>query len=323
MRIAQANKKMVEHEVDYSIIIPVYFNEGCLQTTFTTIKQQVIDQNPGRRAELIFVDDGSRDNSLTELLELQHSNPELVKVIKFTRNFGQVQAILAGFRLAGGKCVINISADLQDPPELINEMLALHFDEGYEIVICSRESREETWFRRLTSQLFYNLMKKLSFPNMPEKGFDFALLGDKVKNFMLEQGEANPFFQGQILWSGYPLKFIPYTRVDRKIGKSRWTLSKKIKYLLDGVLGYSYFPIRMMSVAGAIVAISGFIYALAIFIDFFARGNPVQGWAPLMILLLLLSGVQMLMLGIIGEYLWRTLDEVKKRPGYIIEKIFD
>lgn len=314
---------MAAHEVDYSIVVPVYYNEGCLWTTFTTIKQNVIDKNAHLRAELIFVDDGSGDNSLAELREIQRTNPGLVKVIKFTRNFGQVQAIMAGFRLATGKCIINISADMQDPPELISEMLSYHFEKGYEIVICSRESREETWFRRFTSQVFYKLMKKLSFPNMPEKGFDFALVGYKVKNLMLNHEEANPFFQGQILWSGYPIKFIPYTRVDRKIGESRWTLSKKIKSLLDGVLGYSYFPIRMMSVAGAIVAISGFIYAFAILINFFAHGNPVQGWTPLMILLLLLSGVQMLMLGIIGEYLWRTLDQVKNRPGYIIEQVFD
>jgi len=171
--------------------------------------------------------------------------------------------------------------------------------------------------------VFYKLMKTLSFPNMPEKGFDFTLLGEKMKNLMLEHEEANPFFQGQLLWSGYPLKFIPYTRVDRQLGESRWTFAKKIKYLLDGVLGYSYFPIRMMSVAGAIVAVSGFLYALVIFVDFFIEGNPVQGWAPLMILLLVLSGIQMLMLGVIGEYLWRTLDQVKNRPGYIIEKVFD
>jgi len=314
---------MSERAVDYSIIIPVYFNEGCLENTFATIKQQVIDKETDLRAEVIFVDDGSGDNSLTELLALQQANPGLVKVIKFTRNFGQVPAILAGFRLASGQCVINISADMQDPPELIREMLALHFNEGYEIVICSRESREETWIRRFTSELFYKLMRKLSFPNMPEKGFDFALLGDTVKNLILAHGEANPFYQGQILWSGYPIKSIPYTRVDRKLGESRWTFSKKIKYLLDGVLGYSYFPIRMMSVAGAIVAISGFFYALVIFVDFFVRGNPIHGWAPLMILLLVLSGIQMLMLGIIGEYLWRTLDQVKNRPGYIIEKVFD
>ena len=314
---------MAEPEVDYSIVIPVYFNEGFLWTTFNTIKQQVIDKNTNLRAELIFVDDGSGDNSLAELLEIRAANPGLVKVIKFTRNFGQVQGILAGFRLAGGKCVINTSADLQDPPELISEMLSYHFDEGYEIVICARESREETWFRRITSQVFFNLMKRLSFPNMPEKGFDFALVGSNVRQLMLDFNEANPFFQGQILWSGYPIKFIPYTRVDRKIGESRWTLSKKIKSLLDGVLGYSYFPIRMMSVAGAFVAISGFVYALVIFIDFFVHGNPLQGWAPLMIILLFLSGMQMLMLGIIGEYLWRTLDQVKNRPGYIIEQVFD
>jgi dolichol-phosphate mannosyltransferase len=244
-------------------------------------------------------------------------------VIKFIRNFGQLQAIMAGYKLARGKCVISISADLQDPPELMNDMIDHYFNKGFHIVVCSRESRDESFFRRGTSEVFYYLMKKLSFPNMPSKGFDFVLLSDKVKNIILKNQESNAFFQGQILWTGFNIKFIPYKRQKRSIGTSRWTFDKKIKYLIDGVLSYSYFPLRAMSVIGLIISLLGFSYAFIIFLSKIFGSIPVQGWAPIMITVLVLSGIQMLMLGIIGEYLWRTLDQVRNRQPYIIEEVYD
>ncbi|MFZ5571362.1 MAG: glycosyltransferase family 2 protein [Thermodesulfobacteriota bacterium] len=314
---------MSEYTVDYSIIIPVYYNEGSLAKTFDILKKEVIGRNPDLTAEIIFIDDGSGDNSFQEMTELKNAAPQLVRLIKFTRNFGQLQAIMAGFKLARGKCVINISADLQDPPELINEMIYYHFQEHREIVICTREARDESFFRRVTSQLFYSIMKRLSFPNMPQKGFDFVLLSDKVKQVILNSRESNAFFQGQILWTGYSIHFIPYVRRRREIGKSRWTFGKKIKYLIDGVMSYSYFPIRMMSVIGAITALIGFGYAFVIFTAWLFAGGSVKGWAPLMIAILVLSGVQMLMIGIVGEYLWRTLDQVRERQPYIIDRIIE
>jgi polyisoprenyl-phosphate glycosyltransferase len=314
---------MNEAQVDFSIVIPVYFNEGSLKLIYQAIEEKVIRQNPDKTGEVIFVDDGSGDNSFAELMEIRSEHPGMVKVIKFVRNFGQLQAIMAGYKLARGRCVISISADLQDPPELINDMLDHHFKGGYHIVVCSRESRDESLFRRGTSEVFYYLMKRLSFSNMPAKGFDYVLLSQKVKDIILANQETNAFFQGQILWIGYDIKFIPYKRARRSIGISRWTFSKKLKYLIDGVLSYSYFPLRAMSATGLIVALFGFLYAIAIFIGKFLGSVPIQGWAPLMIIILVLSGIQMLMLGIIGEYLWRALDQVRNRQSYIIEEIFD
>ncbi len=314
---------MSEQSVDYSIIIPVYYNEGSLEKTFDILQKDVIKRNENLTCEIIFIDDGSGDHSFAELTELQNRNPGLVKLIKFTRNFGQLQAIMAGLRQARGKCAITISADLQDPPELINAMIDHHFREHVEIVICTREARDESFFRRMTSQIFYAIMKRLSFPNMPQKGFDFVLLSDKVKQIILKNRESNAFFQGQILWTGYSIKFIPYVRRRREIGTSRWTFGKKIKYLIDGVLSYSYFPIRMMSIIGAVTALIGFGYAFTIFVTWFFIGGTVKGWAPLMIVILVLSGVQMLMIGIVGEYLWRTLDQVRERQPYIIEQIVE
>ena len=314
---------MNEKQVDFSIVIPVYYNEGSLKLIYKALEEKVININTDKSCEIIFVDDGSGDNSFNELMEIRNENPHLVKVIKFVRNFGQLQAVIAGYKIARGKCVISISADLQDPPEMINDMLNYHFNEGYPIVVCSRESRDESFFRRSTSQIFYSLMKKLSFPNMPTKGFDYILLSETVKNIILENQETNAFFQGQVLWTGYNIKFIPYKREKRAIGKSRWTFSKKLKYLIDGLLSYSYFPLRVMSVTGLIVALLGFLYALIILIGRIFGSVPVQGWAPLMIIILVLSGIQMLMLGIIGEYLWRALDQVRNRQPYIIEKIIE
>lgn len=310
-------------EIDYSIIIPVYYNEGLIKKTFYALQEEVISKHKELTCELIFIDDGSKDNSLNEILSLKEKYPTLIKVIKFTRNFGQVHAIYAGYRHAKGKCLINISADLQDPPELINDMINYHFRDKYEIVVCTRESREDSFYRRITSAIFYKLINKLSFPDMPSGGFDYVLISDRVKNIIMDKIEPNPFWQGQILWSGYQVKFIPYQRNKREIGKSRWSFSKKIKYLIDGIISYSYFPLRLMSVVGSLVALSGFLYALLIAYERIFGNVPFQGWAPIMIIVLVLSGIQMLMSGIVGEYLWRVLDQVRNRQPYIIEKIYD
>lgn len=309
--------------IDCSIIIPVYCNEQNVWPTFRKIHEAVILHNPKMVFEVIFVDDGSYDNSMEKLIELRDAYKDIIKVIKLTRNFGQVNALYAGYAHSRGKCIVNISADLQDPPELINDMLKYHFEENYPIVVCTRSEREESYFRRKTSSFFYKAMRKLSFSNMPPGGFDFLLVGSKIKKLILDNMEANAFWQGQILWTGYRAKFIPYKRMAREIGESKWTFSKKLKYLIDGVLGYSFFPIRIMSILGLIISLSGFVYAIVIVIAKFAGSYPFQGWAPLMVIVLFLSGFQMLMLGIIGEYLWRTLDEVRRRQLYIIDEIYE
>lgn len=309
--------------MDCSVVIPVYYNAGSLYPTYRKV-QAVLEQYPSiKQYEVVFIDDGSGDDSYKELLALKADHPDTVKLIKFTRNFGQLAAIKAGYRFAKGSCIINISADLQDPPELITRMLDEHFCQQYEIVICTREDREEGWFRKRTSQLFYTAIRKLSFKNMPAGGFDFTLVSKKAADAFSNQYEANNFWQGQILWTGYPVKFIPYKRLERPMGESKWSFSKKIKYLIDGVMAYSYTPLRFMSILGIISFLVGILYALVIVLLYFLGDVPFKGWAPIMIIVLVLSGMQMLMLGIIGEYLWRTLDQVRKRPDFVIETIKD
>jgi len=316
-------KHKKQGKIDYSIIIPVYCNQEELRKTYQAIMTMVVEYNPSRSYEIIFIDDGSVDSSFENMMELKKLNPQNVKIIKFTRNFGQVSAIRAGVEHSRGRCVVNISADLQDPPDLINNMLEYHFKDGVEIVVCKRDSREESFFRRKTSKLFYKIMNKLSFPNMPEGGFDFFLIGSKVKEALIKSKEMNPFLQGQILWTGYPVKFIPYQRKKRETGSSKWTFGMKIKYLIDGVMAYSYVPLRFMTVLGMIISGLGFLYACVIFFTKIFGGIPIKGWAPIMIVVLILSGFQMLMLGVIGEYVWRTLEQVRRRDHYVIEKIYD
>ncbi|MDA9981281.1 glycosyltransferase family 2 protein [Gammaproteobacteria bacterium] len=317
-------KKMSQNRerIDYSIVIPVYYNEGCLTKTFNCIHEEVILANPDLACEIIFVDDGSGDGSLEELLLLRGKHPRLIKVIKLTRNFGQQNAIIAGHKMSVGRCVITMSADGQDPANLINEMLKAHFEDCYEVVICEREAREESVYRQFTSKVFYKLMQKLSFPNMPEGGFDYTLVGRKAMNVLLSNLETHPFYQGQILWTGFTPKFLKYRRRERVVGKSRWTFGKKITYLIDGVMGYSFLPIRLMSVGGLITALLGFVYAVVIFVSRLVWGNPMIGWAPLMIVVLVLGGIQMLMLGMMGEYLWRTLAQSRNRDHYVIDRIY-
>ena len=316
MSLAQTNT------VDCSIVVPVYFNEQSIRSTVEAVEREVIAKNPEHTFEIIFVDDGSGDRSLDVLLEMQRQKPHLVQVVKLTRNFGQVNALSAGFSLARGKCVIPISADMQDPPQLMNDMLHAFFSEGYEVVICQRIGRDESWYRVITSRAFYWLMQRLCFHNMPLGGFDYVLLGRRVRDLLVRSREAHPFLQGQILWPGFRTKYLGYHRREREHGRSRWTFWKKLTYLVDGVTAYSYFPIRCMSVTGAVVAMLGFLYAAVVLASRLFGGIAVQGWAPLMIVILVLGGFQLLTIGIIGEYLWRVLAQVRNREPYIIESVY-
>jgi glycosyltransferase involved in cell wall biosynthesis len=309
--------------VDYSIVVPVYYNEGALTKTMDALKTEVIERHPRANCEVIFIDDGSGDGSLEELLRLRQRDPEIIRVVKLTRNFGQVNALTAGLNMACGQCVVVMSADGQDPPDLINEMLESFWKGDAEIVICARQERDESRFRVVTSRVFYKLMRRLSFPGMPKGGFDFFLLGRRPLDAILENREAHPFLQGQVLWTGYQPKVIPYRRRRREIGKSKWSFGRKITYLLDGIMSYSFGPIRLMSVTGLLVAFSGFVYAMVILVDRLVWGNPIKGWAPIMIILLVVSGIQLLMLGVIGEYVWRTLAQVRHRQPYLIESVYE
>lgn len=301
-----------------SFVIPVFRNEGSITPTyqklFDLVRKLQLDY------ELIFVNDGSDDNSLNELIALHENDPN-VKVLSFSRNFGQVPALIAGWREVTGDAVISMSADLQEPIELIEQMIE-KWKAGNEIVICHRVDRDDSFIANKASMVFYKMMKYVN-PKMPEGGFDFLLIDRKALTVLNQIDERNRFFQGDILWLGFNTAFIPYNRLKRTIGKSQWTLSKKLKYFLDGLLNTSYMPIRVMSLMGIIFSLLGFVYAVVIAYNRLMHNTPFDGWAPIMILILIIGGLIMLMLGIIGEYVWRTYDETRKRPIYIIKDKFD
>ncbi len=300
-----------------SFVIPVYRNSGSIEPTYQKITSLLKKMNLD--FEFVFINDGSDDNSINELIEL-HNIDKKVKVISFSRNFGQVPAVIAGLKEVTGNAAIIMSADLQEPIELIEGMIA-KWKSGNEIVIGHRIDREDGFIANTASAFFYKSMKYVN-PKMPKGGFDFMLVDQKALVVLNQIDERNRFFQGDILWLGFNAAFIPYTRLKRTIGKSQWTLSKKLKYFIDGLLNTSYIPIRLMSFFGIIFSIFGFVYAIIITYSRFINNTPFNGWAPIMILILIIGGLIMLMLGIIGEYVWRTYDETRKRPIYIIKDKF-
>jgi glycosyltransferase involved in cell wall biosynthesis len=302
-----------------SFVIPVYRNERAVTLTYRQIRQTLASDLTNYRYEIVFVDDGSDDGSLPELLAIRDAD-ENVRVVSLTRNFGQMAAILAGFKQATGDLLIQLSADLQDPIALVPQMVA-EYERGAEVVACHREHRQDGSFRRLSSRLLYGILR-LSFPQIPAGGFDYILLDRKVVDAFNAVEVRNRFFQGDILWFGYKTTFIPYTRVKREIGRSQYTFGKRLKNSLDAILDSSYLPIRFISLVGVITAFAGFLYAVDIVYERLRHDVPFTGWAPIMILILVIGGVLMLMLGIIGEYVWRIYDEVKGKPNYIVRQIY-
>ena len=304
-----------------SVVIPIYFNEDNIPVTWQALDRTLADLPPDVDWEVVFVDDGSGDGSYARLLELQAAAPDRVRVVKLTRNFGQVAAILAGFAHAAGDCCVVMSADLQDPPELILEMVETWRHGERRIVIATREHREDSAIARVTSRFFYRLMRRYAIPNMPSRGFDFFLVDRVVLDIINEMDERNPFLQGLVLWTGFEPAIIPYTRRRREIGRSRWTTARKIRYFIDGFVSYTHMPIRLITTIGLVVSGLSFAYALLIVVLRLVWGLPVEGFAPIMVTILGLGGVQLVMLGVIGEYLLRNSDDSRGRPSFVVEKV--
>ncbi|SDJ84786.1 glycosyltransferase family 2 protein [Natronincola ferrireducens] len=300
-----------------SIVIPVYYNELNIPSLYEKLREAILNKKLFH-VELVFVDDGSKDNSYQELIKLREMDKR-IKVVKLSKNFGSHTAILAGLSYATGDCATVISADLQDPPEIIVSMYEKWL-EGNKVVLAVREDREEGWLQKKLSNTYYRWMKKYALSNMPEGGFDCFLIDKQVIEILRGMKEKNSTLMGQILWCGLKTEKIYYVRREREIGKSKWTLSKKIKLFIDSFLAFSYVPIRFISTFGFIISFLGFLMALIIVINKFINDIPVQGWTSLMVVVLILSGIQLITLGVLGEYLWRNFDETRKRPLFIVEE---
>ncbi|WP_025114729.1 glycosyltransferase family 2 protein [Lysinibacillus fusiformis] len=304
----------------FSILVPIYFNELNIPYTVPRL-QSLTELFPSYDLEFVFVDDGSKDDSLNLLLEEKKKDAR-IKVIKLSKNYGSMQAIQAGLNYASGDCVGIISADLQDPPELFKDMIKC-WERGKKVVMATRTDREESFSQKLFSNTYYYLMDRFAIKGYPKGGFDFVLIDKQVVQELVLISEKNTNIMSLIFSLGHDQDFIPYVRQERKHGKSRWTLSKKIKLFVDSFVSFSYAPIRFMTGIGFAVALLSFIYALFTIVAYLAGYVAVQGWTTIIALITLLQGIIMMMLGIIGEYLWRILDETRKKPGFIVDEVYE
>ena len=304
----------------FSIVVPIFYNEQNLPETIPALLS-LTKRLPDYDLEIVFVDDGSGDKSLEILQNYQSQHSEIIKIIKLTRNFGAMAAIQAGFSIADGSCVGVIAADLQDPPELFLEMID-HWEKGAKTVFAVRQDREEPFTQKLFSNLFYFLLRHLAIPDYPKGGFDFFLIDRQVVNLLNNTREKHTNIMSLIFWLGFKPVFIPYIRRSRKLGKSKWTLSKKIGLLIDTFISFSNTPIRIFSIGGIFLAFFAFIYGVIVFLNWLVNGVPVEGWVSIILVITLTSGFQLMTLGIIGEYLLRTFSESRRRPPFVIDEIY-
>jgi polyisoprenyl-phosphate glycosyltransferase len=303
-----------------SVVVPVYFNAGSLPQLFeqlAAVEQQLLARDVG--LQLIFVDDGSRDESLQRLLEFRERRPQ-TRVVKLTRNFGAVHCSKTGFQFVTGDAFMILAADLQDPPGLIVEMVD-RWLAGARYVICERFTRDDPLLSRLYSKVYYKLLRALVIRDYPEGGYDMALM-DKAFLPHLVNSAKHVFTPLLAYWLGYRPEVIHYHRPAREHGKSGWTFAKKFKAFLDVMLGFSITPIRAMSGFGVIVAFCSFAYGAAVVVSAFYQRIPVEGFATVVALITFLLGLIILMLGVIGEYVWRIFDETNRRPETVIEQVW-
>jgi len=299
-----------------SVIIPVYYNAESLEELYARL-QKVPESHPSLDLEILFIDDGSGDRSY-EVLRRIAAEDERVVVLKLSRNFGSFNACLAGLTRASGDCGVIISADLQDPPELIGEMYE-RWRQGTKVVMAVRARREEGFFKVLFAKTYYRVFRALVDNAMPRGGFDFVLIDRAVIDNLAAMREKNTTLMGLILWSGFKREEIPYTRMSRKHGRSRWSLVKKVNYFVDSLLAFTQVPIRLLTLLGVFTCLISFLGILYILVVSLTGRVSVAGWASVMVVMFFMFSLMMIGMGILGEYVWRGLEESRKRPSFIIE----
>lgn len=299
-----------------SVVIPIYYNQDNLRPLYSDMKEKLFCHKE-YDWEIVMVNDGSKDESYTVMRELAKED-ERIKIFSLSRNFGSHAAVLCGLSKCTGDCAVVKAADLQEPTEMVLEMVD-SWRKGNNVVLALREDRQEGKVQILFANLYYWLVRKTALPDMPKGGFDVFLLDRKVINVLMQFDEKNSALTGQILWSGFKTDKIYYTRLQREIGKSKWTLKKKIRLVADTLFSFSTLPITFVSVIGFLSCIGAIIWAVDVFISKLKGLIDVDGWTTLFIFNLFSFGIIMLTLGILGGYLWRTFDASRKRPPYIIE----
>ncbi len=300
-----------------SVVAPCFNEEGVLHELYRRIS--AVLNGAGESWELVLVNDGSRDRTPEIMRELRASDPR-VKVVDFARNFGHQIAVTAGMDYAQGDSVVLIDADLQDPPELILEMLA-KWREGYEVVYAIRAERKgETWFKEFTAKAFYRIIYKITDIDIPMDTGDFRLMDRKVVEALKTMREKHRFMRGMSVWVGFRQTGVKYVRAERYAGETKYPLKKMLKFAMDGITSFSYFPLQVATYIGfasALIAVLGIIVTIILRLS---GSHAFFGQATTLVSVLFLGGVQLICLGILGEYLGRIYDEVKGRPLYIVRE---
>ncbi len=300
-----------------SIIVPVYYSSDTLMLLYQDMKEKILTQLGDY--EIVFVDDGSGDHSWDIMQEIKALDDRVV-LVRLSRNFGEHAALLAGLSCCTGDCAVTKQADLQEDSELILELYE-SWKKGNKVVLAVREERDDKLLYKWFANLYYVIVRKLIMPDMPKGGFDCYLLDRKAIDVLLMLDERNSSLSLQVLWMGFQTDKVYFHRKAREVGESRWTMSKKIKLIVDSMMSFSYFPIRFMTVLGGLVSLFAFLMGIFIISSKLIVGEPVLGWTSLMAVLLFSTGLILLMLGVLGEYIWRALDASRNRPPYLIDTI--
>jgi len=301
-----------------SIVVPVFNEEDNLHRFYDAVTA-VLRGIDGHDWEFVFVDDGSRDRSFAVIEELRGRDPH-VTGLRFARNFGSHVAIAAGIDHCRGDCAVIMAADLQDPPALVREFVA-RWHEGYDVVWGARTGRDDGMLRSWLMALFYRAVRRFAIPTYPKGGTgSFCLVSRRVVETFRQCTERNRLTFGLIAWSRFKETRVPYRRPQREAGESSWTLSRLVKSAIDTFISFSFLPIRAISYFGLFVSLLSFAFGFYVVVNRLVWGTKVEGWTSVMLAVLVLGGVQLTMIGVLGEYLWRILDETRDRPLYVIDR---
>jgi dolichol-phosphate mannosyltransferase len=300
-----------------SIVIPIFNEEENIDSLINRLRTVVAQMQIS--CEYIFVNDGSKDHSFQLIKNLALADPA-IKYIDFSRNFGHQIAVSAGLDLAAGDRVAIIDADLQDPPELIIEMFA-KMDQGYEVVYAKRNNRNgESWLKKFTAKVFYRILKSITSVKIPVDTGDFRIIDRKVVNVLNQMPEHNKFLRGQISWIGFKQTYVEYDRKVRQAGSTGYTYKKMIRLALDGITSFSNFPLKVASICGFVVSGIAFMVMIYALYSRYISKDYVEGWTSTIISVLFLGGIQLISIGIIGEYISRLSENARNRPLYIINE---
>jgi polyisoprenyl-phosphate glycosyltransferase len=300
-----------------SVVVPVHDEQETLEELVRRLLG-VIDELPGLDGEVILVDDGSRDMSYPLMTQLARREPR-VKIVQLSRNFGHQVAITAGVELARGDAVIVMDSDLQHPPELIPEFVR-RWEEGFDIVYGVMQQRSEDWFKRVTARAYYALLRRMTKVDMPAAAGDFRLIDRVAVDAFVSMRERDRYVRGMFAWLGFQQTGIDYVPPPRFAGRSKYTVRRMARLAFDGIFSFSIYPLRVVLVAGLIVSLASFVVGIATLISKLAGAYVVPGYVTLVVVITFLSGIQLVVLGGIGEYIGRIYEEVKRRPLYVVRR---